>query len=208
MRHPDARILIFARAPVPGACKTRLIPAVGRLGAARVQRQLLEKTLETAVASGLAPVELWCEPDCRHPFLQRCRSDYGVRLHRQPVGNLGRKMSEALRMTLHESRYAVLIGTDCPALSSSDIANALAVLRKGSAAVFQPSEDGGYVLVGASRAEPRLFRGIAWGSSQVMSATRKRLARLGTAWTELPTLWDVDQPADLRRALAAGLLRG
>ncbi|MGH8459914.1 MAG: TIGR04282 family arsenosugar biosynthesis glycosyltransferase, partial [Nevskiales bacterium] len=163
MRHSDARILIFARAPVPGACKTRLIPAVGRLGAARVQRALLEKTLETAVGSGLAPVELWCEPDCRHPSLQRCRADYGLCLRRQPAGNLGRKMSEALRLTLRESRYAVLIGTDCPALRSVDIENAFAALRNGSASVFQPSEDGGYVLVGASHTEPRLFRGIAWG---------------------------------------------
>lgn len=207
MRHPDARILIFARAPVAGACKTRLIPSVGRQGAARVQRALLEKTLETAIASGLAPVELWCEPDCRHPFLQRCRSDYGVRLHRQPAGNLGRKMSEALRLTLREARHVVLIGTDCPALTTADIAAALVALQKGSSAVFQPAEDGGYVLVGASRVEPCLFRDIAWGTSGVMAATRRRLARLGIAWTELPTLWDVDEPADLRRAVSQGLIQ-
>jgi uncharacterized protein len=206
MRHPEARILIFARAPVPGACKTRLIPAVGRQGASRVQRVLLEKTLETTVASGLAPVELWCEPDCRHPFLQRCRSDYGVRLRRQPAGDLGRKMSEALRLTLREARYAVLIGTDCPALTSSHIADALAALRKGSAAVFQPSEDGGYVLVGACRVEPRLFHGIAWGTPAVMTATRRRLARLNVPWTELPTLWDVDTRVDLRRAVSEKLI--
>lgn len=207
MRHPDARILIFARAPVAGACKTRLIPSVGRQGAARAQRYLLEKTLETAIASGLAPVELWCEPDCGHPFLQRCRSDYGVRLHRQPAGTLGRKMSEALRMTLRETRHAVLIGTDCPALTHADIAAALAALQKNSAMVFQPAEDGGYVLVGANRAEPRLFRNIAWGGPGVMSATRRRLARLAIAWTELPTLWDVDEPADLRRAVSEGLIQ-
>ena len=207
MRHPDARILIFARAPVAGACKTRLIPSVGRQGAARVQRALLEKTLETAVAAGLAPVELWCEPDCRNPVLQRCRADYGVRLRRQPAGTLGRKMSEALRLTLREARHAVLIGTDCPALAPTDIATALATLNKNSAMVFQPAEDGGYVLVGANRVEPRLFRGIAWGGPEVMSATRRRLVRLGLAWTELPTLWDVDEPADLRRAVSEGLIQ-
>ncbi|MGH8458625.1 MAG: TIGR04282 family arsenosugar biosynthesis glycosyltransferase, partial [Nevskiales bacterium] len=93
-----------------------------------------------------------------------------------------------------------------PALASSDIADALTALRQGSTAVFQPSEDGGYVLVGASRVEPRLFKGIAWGGPRVMPDTRKRLARLGNIWTELPTLWDVDEPADLRRAQEAGLL--
>jgi rSAM/selenodomain-associated transferase 1 len=206
MRHPDGRILVFARAPVAGACKTRLIQAVGARGAARVQRQLIEKTLETAVAAGLAPVELWCAPDCRHPFLQALRHDYGLRLQRQPRGDLGRRMSEALRRTLREARYAVLIGTDCPALTAADLGRALAVLRDGTPAVFQPATDGGYVLVGLSRPEPRLFHGIGWGGAQVMGGTRARLARFGLGWTELPALWDVDHPTDWRRAVSEGLL--
>lgn len=206
MLYPNARILVFARAPVPGACKTRLIPSTGRRGAAAIQRRLLEKTLETTIASGLAPVELWCEPDCTHPFFQHCRRGYGVSLHRQPRGNLGFKMSEVLRQALRKARLVVLVGTDCPALTSHDLARALQALKSGSQAVFQPSDDGGYVLVGTRHAEPRLFRGIAWGTSSVMPATRQRLARLGTAWTELPSLWDVDEPADLRRALLLGLI--
>lgn len=206
MRYPEARILVFARAPVPGACKTRLIPRVGRRGAAIIQRKLLEKTLETTVASGLAPVELWCEPDCSHPYLQQCRHEYGVTLRRQASGDLGRKMSEALRRTLRLARMVVLVGTDCPALTNNDIASALQALESGSQAVFQPSEDGGYVLVGSRQTEPRMFRGIGWGSSRVMPATRRRLARLGTSWLELPTLWDVDEPADLDKALALDLI--
>ncbi len=206
MHHPDARILVFARAPVAGACKTRLIPSVGAEGAARVQRQLLEKTLETTVSAGLAPVELWCEPDCHHPFLQRCRSYYGVRLQRQPAGDLGRKMSEALRRSLRTARYAILVGTDCPALAAVDLDNALVALKNGSSAVFQPSEDGGYVLVGASTVEPRLFHGIAWGTPTVMASTRQRLNRVRQPWTELPELWDLDTPSDLARAIAEGLL--
>lgn len=206
MRHPDARILVFARAPVPGACKTRLISSVGRRGAARLQRELVGKTLETTVASGLAPVELWCAPDCRHPFFRQCRHDFGVSLHRQPRGSLGRRMSEALRMALREAHYAILIGTDCPALSSDDLADALESLRRGSMAVFQPAVDGGYVLAGLRRAEPRLFHGIRWGTAAVMPATRRRLRQLNMAWAEQPALWDVDLPADLRRAVAEGLL--
>jgi uncharacterized protein len=206
MRHPDARILVFARAPVPGACKTRLIPAVGARGAARVQRQLLEKTLETAVASSLAPVELWCAPDCRHPFLLQLRDAYGLRLQRQPAGDLGRRMSEALRHTLRQARYAVLVGTDCPALTAADLERALGALRDGTPAVFQPAADGGYVLVGLSRPEPRLFHGIEWGGARVMDGTRARLVRLRLDWTESPALWDVDDPADWRRAVRESLL--
>jgi rSAM/selenodomain-associated transferase 1 len=206
MRFPDARLLVFARAPVPGRCKTRLIPAIGPRRAARVQRELLEKSLELTVASGLAQVELWCAPNCSHPAFSRMRSDYGASLHRQAHGDLGRRMSEALRRALRRARYAVLIGTDCPALTSRDLRTALDALKNGADFVFQPAEDGGYVLVGARRVEPRLFRNIRWSSSQVMPATRRRLARVRASAAELPRLWDVDEPADLRRALRESLL--
>lgn len=205
MRHANARILIFTRAPIPGRCKTRLIDCLGARGAAKVQRELLHKTLETAVASGLAPVELWCAPDCRHPALQQLRSEYGVRLQQQAGGDLGRRMSEALRRTLRHASRAILIGTDCPALTSHHLTLAFDALRNHTA-VFQPAADGGYVLVGASRPEPRLFRNIPWGTTQVMPRTRHRLKQLNAVWSELPTLWDVDHPADLRRARQEGLL--
>ena len=206
MRYSDGRILVFARAPVAGHCKTRLIPTLGARGAATLQRRLIEKTLETAVASGLARVELWCAPDSSHRFLQRCRAHYGVRLRRQSPGNLGRRMSEALRRSLRDARHVVLVGTDCPALSTADLARAFERLRNGSSLVIQPAEDGGYVLVGASSAEPRLFRGIRWGSNRVMPATRRRLARLTVPWSELPMLWDLDRRTDLRRAEREGLI--
>lgn len=205
MRYSDSRILVFARAPAPGQCKTRLIPALGARGAAALQRELVTKTLDTAVASGLAPVELWCTPG-RHPFFQRCRADYGVRLRLQSRGDLGRRMSEALRRSLRVASQVVLIGTDCPALTPAHLAAALERLRAGNVFVAQPALDGGYVLVGARRNEPRLFRGIRWGSDEVMQATSQRLARLKTQWSELPELWDLDTPADLQRARREGLI--
>lgn len=206
MRYAGARILVFARAPVPGRCKTRLAPSLGARGAAALQRKLIDKTLETAVASGLAPVELWCAPDASHPFLRRCRAGYGPRLRQQCRGELGRRMGEALRRSLRECQHVVLIGTDCPALTAADLARAFERLRAGDRFVVQPAEDGGYVLVGAAAVEPRLFRNIRWGSRHVMSATRRRLARLGSRWSELPMLWDLDRPADLRRAQREGLI--
>jgi len=69
-RHPDAVIQIFARAPVPGAVKTRLIPALGAEGAAALQAKLLFRTLEMATRASMAPVQLWCAPDCRHAAFQ------------------------------------------------------------------------------------------------------------------------------------------
>jgi hypothetical protein len=76
--------------------------------------------------------------------------------------------------------------------------------------VFTPAEDGGYVLVGASFLAREAFRGVPWGSEEVMSRTRENLAELGWRkgqdWVELPTEWDVDLPRDAERAINLGLL--
>jgi glycosyltransferase A (GT-A) superfamily protein (DUF2064 family) len=93
----------------------------------------------------------------------------------------------------------LLIGTDCPALQPEDLRAAASALLDGEDAVVIPAEDGGYVLIGLRRPIPALFEGMAWGTDTVMSSTRRRLREIGMRWRELPTLWDVDRPADLAR---------
>lgn len=201
-----ARILVFARAPLPGRCKTRLIPALGRAGAARLHRLLVLRTLAAARASGL-PVELWCAPDASHGFFAACRRDHGVRLRRQPSGDLGRRMALALARVLREGAgAAVLVGSDCPAFTRRDFAAALAALRTHDC-VLQPSTDGGYVLVGARRLERRALAGITWSSGRELAQTRVRLERLSLSAVEGAPLMDVDTPADYRAARRRGLRR-
>lgn len=101
---------------------------------------------------------------------------------------------------------AVLIGSDCPALTEDHLRRAVAALENGHDAVFAPAEDGGYVLVGLARPEARLFQDIEWGSSRVMEQTRERLRELKWSWIEIETLWDVDRAADYERVIASGLL--
>ena len=114
-------------------------------------------------------------------------------------------MSEAIRRTLRSAQCVVLIGTDCPALTGNDVKSAFDALAAGKDFVFQPAEDGGYVLVGARRVEPRVFQRVPWSTAKVMVATRQRLRRCGLTFAELPSLWDVDDPADLQRARRAAL---
>lgn len=199
------RILVFARAPVPGRCKTRLAPALGAAGAARLHRRLTLRTLLSAVAAG-AEVELWCAPDPGHAFFRACRRELGIRLRRQPAGDLGRRMALALAAALREgAQAAVLVGTDCPALSAGDLGNALGALARHDAAL-QPSADGGYVLIGARRLPRRALAGVRWSSGLELAQTRRRFARLGLRWCELPPRADVDTPADYRRARRLGVL--
>lgn len=198
-------ILVFARAPVPGRCKTRLIHNYGARGAARIHRDLTLRALATAQASG-ASVELWCTPSVRHAFFLRCRRTFGVRLRAQPAGDLGRKMGLTLSRTLARGpRAALIVGTDCPALSPADLHAAAAALRNHDV-VLQPAEDGGYVLIGARRFAATALRDIQWSSGDELRQTRHCLQRLGLGWKELPVRWDVDWPADVRRAKREGFL--
>ena len=196
----DCRILVFAKAPAPGQVKTRLIPALGASAAAELHRQLVARTLRTAQAAALGPVELWCTPDAQDAFFSACAKDFGVRLRDQGAGDLGMRMARALQTVLAEGSPALLIGCDCPALSAEYLREAAAACAGGHDAVFGPAEDGGYVLIGLARSPSlRLFENMTWGSRTVMQETRTRLARLGWRWIELATLWDVDRPEDLSR---------
>lgn len=199
-------MLIFAKAPQPGAVKTRLIPALGAQGAAALHARLAEHALATACAAGTGVVELHCAPDTSDPFFRLCSNKYGVRLTAQTGGDLGRRMFAAFAKALCETSQTILIGTDCPALTAQHLHQVRLALADGNDAVFIPAEDGGYALIGLSRCDARLFEDIAWGGAQVMAQTRERLHELRWRWCELDALWDVDRPADYRRLLESGLL--
>ena len=196
---PDARLLIFAKAPVPGRVKTRLAGQLGTRGAAALYQKLLRRTVRIAYNARLCPIELWCAPDARHGFFAACRQEYGVTLRRQCAGDLGRRMNRALNQTLAAGHPAVLIGGDCASLGETELRTAFGLLAAGHEAVLGPAADGGYVLVGLNRPCLALFRDIAWSTPTVLAATRRRLRRAGMNWAELPPGWDVDTPADLRR---------
>lgn len=203
-RGDAAQVAVFAKAPVPGEVKTRLIPLLGAADAAELHAALVRRTLATARNAGVGPVSLWCMPDAGHPFFAACAAQYGATLHVQRGGHLGERMARALAQLLADGP-ALLVGSDCPALAAGDLRAAASSLSTHDA-VFQPAEDGGYVLVGLSRPLPGLFEGIRWGESGVMRETRSRLRAAGARWREMPVRWDVDRPEDYRRLLASGLL--
>lgn len=189
---------VFAKAPWPGHVKTRLAPALSPNAAAALHESLVERALETAVASALDPVELWCAPDAGHPFFARCAQRFGARLHVQEGGDLGARMAHAFEASYRAGRALVLIGSDCPALEPGDLRDAAAALASHDA-VFVPAEDGGYVLVALAAPAAALFEGMRWGDAGVMQRTRERAAAANLRLKELRTLWDVDRPEDWHR---------
>lgn len=189
------RLIIFAKAPVAGAVKTRLVPALGAAGAARLHERLVDRALATACAAGLGPVALACAPDGSHPFFASRAARFEVSLIEQGPGDLGERMHRALVAGLP----ALIIGADCPAMTPEYLREAAAALTAGVDAVFGPAEDGGYVLVAARRVRPEVFAQIGWGGPDVMEEQRARLRAFGWRWSELAPLWDVDRPRDLAR---------
>lgn len=199
-------VIVFARAPRPGAVKTRLIPLLGPDGAAALHMRLVRHALETAAAASPPPVELHCTPDTADPFFRLCAVEYSITTQPQTGDDLGTRMLAAFTRALADHARVLLIGSDCPALTPRHLREAEQALRGNVDAVFVPCEDGGYALIGLKRVDAGLFDGIAWGSGSVMAETRARLAKLGWAWLELETLWDVDRPEDYRRLAGAGLI--
>lgn len=202
----DCALIVFARAPTPGAVKTRLVPLLGQEGAAALHVRLVKRALETARAASFTTIELHCAPGTDDPFFRFCAGHYGVPIVAQTGDRLGSRMAAAFERALVTHARALLIGSDCPVLNPRYLRQAERALREDAEAVLGPCEDGGYALIGLRRADGRLFDGVPWGGSEVMTETRNRLSALGWTWRELGTLWDVDRPEDYERLAASGLL--
>ncbi|MDP3017302.1 MAG: TIGR04282 family arsenosugar biosynthesis glycosyltransferase [Deltaproteobacteria bacterium] len=204
----NCRIIVFAKAPIAGAVKTRLLSSLDALVVTALHEKLVLHTLNIAMDSKVGPVELWCTPSVDHPFFIQCANKFRIDLHPQAEGNLGRRMAHALKETLKKSDMALLMGTDCPSLTPEDLKEATMILCQGAQAVISPAEDGGYVLIGLRQYEFTLFEGISWGTGTVLEETRERLSRLRWNWQELTQRWDVDRPEDVERLRRKGFMRG
>ena len=197
-------IAVFARAPVPGQAKTRLAPRLGFDAAARLQSWLTWRALERATAVPGARVCLWTAGEPGHPLWQELAAALNIEVRSQVGGALGARMAHAFSTTLADkSGPMLLIGTDCPAQTPLDLIDAIESLKRADA-VIQPALDGGYVLIGLNRPCSELFDGIAWSTASVAGSTRRRARSARLDLAEIKPLPDLDLPADLDAALAAG----
>ncbi len=203
MEFPNAKIILFAKAPVNGMVKTRLIPDIGEVAATKVHEQLVIHCLQVLTEAMLSPVELWCAPDTKHTFFAECEKKFPISLHKQQGAGLGERMHHALTLQPNASP-TLLIGSDVPAISVDYLRKAMQVLSSGESWVFGPAEDGGYVLVGCNESDERMFSDILWGTNLVLKQTLDNAEEVGCKPFLLDALWDVDNYADLQRWRAIG----
>ena len=193
------RIVIFAKAPVAGQVKTRLVPALGEDGAARLARRMLRDTCREAGKVMIASAELCTSPEPAHPdWAEHLPRRFGS-VTAQGGGDLGERLARAAARVIGEAEHVLLIGTDCPALNERRLRDACWELETHDA-VIHPTHDGGYALLGLKRFDPSIFSGIAWSTASVARETMRRIAALGWSLHIGETLQDIDEPEDLAAA--------
>ena len=197
--HLTEQLTIFTRYPKPGLTKTRLISALGEEGAAKLQKELTEKTLQKIdrlvktshvepviyfEGGDLASMQNWLGPE---------------RLYKpQAHGDLGEKLKKAFSDAFDAgAERVVTIGCDCPGLSREHIGRAFDSLYLKDL-VLGPATDGGYYLIGIKCPIDALFDDILWGTDKVFEKTLSLAQQLGLSIEILEELQDVDRPEDLK----------
>jgi hypothetical protein len=181
---------IFARPPLPGTVKTRLIPDIGAHQAAAVYRYCLEYTLTVVRQSGL-DYQLFLSTDSDDSLFQ------GEAYRLQKGADLGERMYHGLQELLERGADgAFIIGTDCLDLSSLHLQNAARALADHELVIL-PAIDGGYALIGGTAIDSSLFNGVRWSSDQVYRQTLANAKKLKYRVSSLESVRDIDTLQDL-----------
>ena len=190
----QAILCIFAKPPVPGKVKTRLIPAVDSVQAARLAAAFLEDVAQTCRQIPKTRTIIATDGD----WSKNLEPPRGIELWQQGGGDLGNRMERILERALQSAPLAIAIGADVPLISAEILQDAIEKLQQADA-VLGPSEDGGYYLLGLRRSKPGLLENLPWSQSHTRQATHQRLESLGLTVAETQVLFDIDTPQDLRR---------
>lgn len=193
-----AGLFLFTRFPQPGQTKTRLIPALGAVGAADLQRQMTEHllrrfqgvcqehliTLEVHFAGGnLTQMRRWLGDTAA--LMPQCQ------------GELGERLTFALQRGFAGGLQQIIVtGSDCPDIAEAQITRSLALLKTHDV-VLGPAVDGGYYLIGLNRLYAPLFENIPWSTAQVLERTQAIAHQSNLSVALLDPLSDIDRPEDL-----------
>jgi uncharacterized protein len=198
MAQVNSHLIVFARYPVPGKTKTRLIGQLGGGGAAALQDAMTRHTLAQVTAFLERP---GTEAEIRFAGGQitEMAEKYGRQWNYAPQGDgdLGQRLCRAIQQAFDgRAARVVVIGTDCPEVTAANLTSAFEALREHDL-VLGPAVDGGFYLLGLRRPRANLFAGIGWGTDAVLCQMLDAAERLRLSIRFLMPLHDVDRPEDL-----------
>ncbi len=209
-------VAVMAKAPQPGRSKTRLCPPLDPAEAARLSAAFLRDTTGSmAEAARLAPIVPYaafapagCEAALRPHLAPGTRLILADGSSPMPdaVRGFGRCLLHAVRGLLAQGHAAAcVLSSDGPTLPTRRLVEAAeALLAPGERAVLGPAHDGGYYLLGMTRAHAGLFADVAWSTEVVAEQTRARARGMRLPLVELDPWYDVDDAASLAVLLGDG----
>ena len=190
------RIIIFTKAAQAGFTKTRLIPALGKQGAANLAKKMLIHTLNQSLEAGVGPVEMCVTPPPTDSIWQEFAVLGDLEYSDQGTGDLGERLSRVTQRVIDRGESLLIIGTDCTQLTATHLQRAKESLHNFDS-ILIPATDGGYVLFGLNFFHASLFESIKWSTDTVYAETTERLETLGRTIKIFPSMNDIDEPKDL-----------
>lgn len=201
----DIALGIMCKAPVDGACKTRLCPPLTAREAAEISRCFIADVASVidgvSAAGGIDGFAIFTPSGAEAAFDGLLPPRF--RMLAQRGADLGERLVHATEDLLGSGYGGVcLMNSDSPTLPAALLSRAVEALRRpGDRIVLGPAIDGGYYLIGLKRAHATLFQGMAWSTSRVLAQTLARAASLGVPVSLLPLWYDVDDLDSLQLLL-------
>ncbi|MGE5212178.1 MAG: TIGR04282 family arsenosugar biosynthesis glycosyltransferase [Nitrospirota bacterium] len=224
---PGAKALcalaVMTKVPQPGRVKTRLTPPLTPEQAAELNKCFLRDTavaISIASSGGLRPpkvgsaripagahrappqgcgIAVYTPVGAESAYIDILPADFS--LLPQRGDNFGERLYFAVEDLFKCGFGSVcLIDSDSPTVPSENFAEAVGLLSgSGDRVVLGPSDDGGYYLIGLKKPDRHLFEQIDWSTERVLNQTIERATEIGIDIRLLPTGYDVDDDASLRR---------
>jgi len=208
-------LILFTKTPIAGKVKTRLIPKLGIQGAYTLYCQFVKLMISRFSDLNGSQFVIYTDKIItpQHSIFQalpntteHVKEATKERIKEQRGKHLGSKMFNAMAQELHnheeshdssKANKVLLFGADCPFLNRDIIQEALESLDSNDL-VFVPAMDGGYILIGATKIDRRIFENIQWSTSSVMAQTIKNTEQIGYSYQLLNKQHDIDEPSDLK----------
>jgi len=192
LANPNA-LIIFIRNPIRGKVKTRLAQTLGEAKALYIYKELLEITRQQSIKvnaqcylyySDHIELDAWSE----NTFIKRVQ--FGE--------DLGARMVNAFNEVLQTHSKAIIIGSDCPYITSHIIDHSFHLLSNNDV-IIGPAKDGGYYLLGMKSTSPLLFESMPWSESSLYEKTIEKLNQLNFTHSSLIQLEDIDTEEEWNR---------
>ena len=194
--NPDIPIYLFAKAPVPGAVKTRMQPHLTEFESAQLAETMLIQSVEKIHGFWPGKLVLTVHPDKNHPVFDELIARYQLEIEIQIRGDLGERMQFVIEKSLEEVGCGAVMGCDVPHISGLLLQQIYDRMCAGKN-VIGPAQDGGFYFLGMHETKKEMFDQVVWGSSEVLSKTLDNFQQCGLQTELCAELRDIDDWNDL-----------